>query len=386
MRFIGINRREFLRYGLVGASLTIVGGGNVARAMQYSTLPKSLESMTPVYRVLGRTGLKISIVSFGAMLTSEAEVMRVAFDYGVNYVDTARIYMGGKNEEIVGKAIKGLRDKIYVATKTTSNMKARIISDVEASLKALQTDYVDIIQLHGLSGKDRVFISETREALSRLREQGKVRFFGVTTHTNQADVLNALVDDRDQFFDTALIAYNFKNGKDLKSAIARAASARIGIIAMKTQAGGYATNAMGAVSPHQAALKWVLQNKNITAAIPGMRDMAQLREDLAVMGTPFGCLDDFILKRYGAAVDSYYCRLCGKCEATCPRGVEISTINRCLMYDEAYKNADLARSTYGSIPLSVSASTCLDCSACVARCVNGLDVNAKMKKANQLLA
>ena len=175
------------------------------------------------------------------MLTPEAEVIRIALDHGVNYVDTARKYMGGKNEEIVGKALKGMRDKVYVATKTPPTSKSRedIIKDVETSLKTLGTDHVDVIQLHNITDadKDRLFFPETREALLKLKKDGKVHFFGVTTHKNQAEVLNALVDDKDRFFDTALVAYNFKSDKSITEAIARASKANIGIIAMKTQGG-----------------------------------------------------------------------------------------------------------------------------------------------------
>ena len=384
----GINRRDFLKVGLAGTTSALLGWEGLADAMQYASA-ESFVFPAPVYRTLGRTGLKITIISFGAMLTPEPEVMKIAFDHGVNYVDTARRYMGGKNEEIVAKALKGKRDKVYVATKISpaSTSKENIFKDVETSLKALETDYVDVIQLHNLTGReDRIFNPEIREALVRLKEQGKVRFFGVTTHKNEAEVLHALADDKDRFFDTALVKYNFKSDAQTQQAIARAAQANIGIIAMKTLAGGYATDALGPFSPYQAAIKWVLQDQHITATIPGMRDLAQLREDIAVMGTRFGYLDNFILKRYGAAVEPYYCHLCGKCEATCPKGVAISTINRCLMYEEAYKSPVLARSTYHEIPSSLSASVCLDCSDCVARCINKLDIAVKMERARKLLA
>jgi hypothetical protein len=384
----GINRRDFLKVGLAGTTSALLGWEGLADAMQYASAEPFVFPV-PVYRTLGRTGLKITIISFGAMLTPEPEVMKIAFDHGVNYVDTARRYMGGKNEEIVAKALKGNRDKVYVATKISpaSTSKENIFKDVETSLKALETDYVDVIQLHNLTGReDRIFNPEIREALVRLKEQGKVRFFGVTTHKNEAEVLHALADDKDRFFDTALVKYNFKSDAQTKQAIARAAQANIGIIAMKTLAGGYATDALGPFSPYQAAIKWVLQDQHITATIPGMRDLAQLREDIAVMRTRFGYLDNFILKRYGAAVQPYYCHLCGKCEATCPKGVAISTINRCLMYAEAYKSPVLARSTYHEIPSSLSASVCLDCSDCVARCINKLDIPVKMERARRLLA
>jgi predicted aldo/keto reductase-like oxidoreductase len=393
--FDAVNRREFLKIGLAGTTSALFGLNAISEAVRCyaSSEAGPFEFPKLVYRTLGRTGLKITAVSFGAMLTPEPEVIKIAFDLGVNYVDTARRYMGGKNEEIVGKALKGRRDRIYVATKTqpSSHSKEDIIRDVEASLKALDTDYVDVIQLHNLTDKERIFTPETREALIKLREQGKVRFFGVTTHKNQSEVLNALVDDRDRFFDTGLVAFNFKSEKPVADAMERAAKANIGIIAMKTQAGGYASEALGQISPHQEALKWVLQHKYVTAAIPGMKDLAQLKEDIAVMGMPYKYADDRILKRYSAAVEGQYCHFCGKCEGTCPMGVEISTINRSLMYAQgAYKSKELALATYREIPLSASANVCLDCSAdigaCAARCINGIDISAKMGLARRLLS
>jgi hypothetical protein len=315
-------------------------------------------------------------------------VIKIALDNGVNYIDTARKYMGGKNEEIVAKALKGRRNSVFIATKTlpTSSSKEDIIRDVETSLKSLGTDHLDVIQLHNLTDKERIYIHDTREALTRLRQQGKVRFFGVTTHTNQHDVLNALVDDPEKFFDTALVKYNFQSSPEVAAAIARASQAGIGIIAMKTQAGGYETAAMGKISAHQAALKWALQNRHVTAAIPGMKDISQLKEDIAVMGMPFTYADRQILEKYSRAVQPFYCDLCGKCEGTCPLGVEISNINRSLMYAEGYRNGDLALTTYREVPEKVSASACIDCTGCSAACVRGLDIAARMYRARMLFA
>jgi uncharacterized protein len=383
---MGMNRREFLKAGLVGTTSTLIGTSDLALALQ-AAAAEPFVFPAPVYRTLGRTGLKITTISFGAMLTPEAEVMEVAFDHGVNYVDTARIYMGGKNEEIVGRALKGRRDRVYVASKIlpASLTKAAIFQDVETSLKALETDYIDVIQLHNLTDRKRIFDPEIREALAKLRQQGKVRFFGVTTHTNQVQVLNALMEDKDRFFDTALVGYNFKSSSELTKTIVKAAQQKIGIVAMKTQAGGYVTDALGPISPHRAALKWVLQDKNVTAVIPGMRNMTELREDVGAMGLKYSYFDELVLQRYGAAVRPYYCSFCGQCESSCPHGVAISTINRCTMYAEAYKSMALSRSTYNEIPATASASTCLDCPTCAARCVNGLDIAAKMSRARQIL-
>jgi len=385
----GVNRRTFIKTGMVGTATALIAPPAFAEALQnmaaaeHSALPK------PVYRTLGRTGLKISLVSFGAMMTPEPEVIRAAIDQGVNYIDTARKYMGGKNEEIVGRGVKGVRDKIFIATKTQpeSKTKAEIVRDVETSLKALGTDHIDVIQLHHLTGKERIFIPETREALAQLKKEGKVRFCGVTTHKNEAEVLNALVDDPDRFFDTCLVKYNFKSDKEVAAAIDRAASAGIGIIAMKTQVGGYDTAGMGGITPHQAALKWVLRNPKVTAAIPGMKDLTQLREDIAVMGMSFTYADVRRLDRYAEAIAPFYCNFCGSCEAGCPKGVEISSVNRALMYAEGgYRDLDLARLTYAELPRQATAAACSDCGGCSARCVNGLNIAAKMDRARSMLA
>jgi uncharacterized protein len=383
-----MKRRDFLKLGLVGAASAaagLTGIGSISKAAADAGSQPGT-----VYRTLGRTGLKITVVSFGAMLTPEHEVMQAAFDLGVNYVDTARRYMNGRNEEIVARALKGRRDKIYVATKTQPGSVTRkeIFADVETSLTKLQTDHVDVIQLHNLTGDNlkRVSDPETREALRDLRKQGKVRFFGITSHTNQAEVLNAITADPDKFFDTALVGYNFKSAPEVKEAIARAAKAGIGIIAMKTQAGGYKTDALGPLSPHQAALKWALQDPNVTAAIPGMKDMRMLQEDMSVMGMKLTMADARILDRYSQAIDGTYCRLCASCEPTCPESVAISTINRSIMYAESYGSMELARSTYDEISKSASASACLGCGGCVARCAHGIDIASKMRQAQKFFA
>jgi len=380
----GMKRRDFLKLGVVTATSAAIGlsiGSGVGAAAPP-------QSITAVYRTLGRTGLKVTIVSFGAMLTPEHEVMEAAFDMGINYVDTARRYMGGRNEEIVGRALKGRRNKVYVATKTVSSSASKkdIFTDVETSLSKLKTDYIDVIQLHNLSSKDRAFDPETREALLELRTQGKVRFFGITTHTNQAEILDALADDPTKFFDVALVGYNFKSDLDIKRSIARAAKSGMGIVAMKTQAGGYKTTALGPISPHQAALKWVLQDTNVACAIPGMQTMSMFQEDSAVMNMEMTRADARILEQYSEAIHPYYCHLCAQCEASCPNQVAISTINRSLMYLEGYGAQDLARATYHGIPQNKSASQCSHCTLCIARCVRGLNIAEKMHQARTLLA
>jgi uncharacterized protein len=384
----GITRRGFLQLGMVGAATAAVGLSPASTIAQ-EIAGKGGLGVAPVYRTLGRTVLKVTVISFGAMLTPEHEVIRAGFDLGINYVDTARRYMNGRNEEIVAKALKGYRDKVYVATKTpgTSTSKKDIIKDVETSLSKLETDYVDVIQLHNVTSRERAYNPESREALLELRKQGKVRFLGVSTHTNQAEVLNALAEDPDKFFDTALVSYNFKSGKDLQDAVARVAKAGMGVIGMKALAGGYKTEGPQVVSPHQAAIKWVLQDTNVSCVIAGMRDMEMLKEDVAVMGMKLTQNDSRVLERYGRAIEPYYCRFCAGCEAGCPQGVAISVVNRSLMYAESYGSIELARSAYSEIGSGHRATACVDCGTCTAHCLHGIrDIGARMRRAVEVLA
>ena len=372
-----MNRRDFLKAGVAGAASLALGGmGGLSLAGEHPTL---------VYRTLGRTGLKVTTLSFGAMLTPEHEVIRAGLDMGINYVDTARRYLQGRSEGIVGRAIKGSRDRLYVATKTkpTSNNGVEIIADVETSLKELGTDHVDVIQLHNLDKPDRAFIREVREAYLKLRQQGKVRFFGVTTHTNQAEVVNAVVDDPDKFFDTVLVGYNMKSEPEIRQAIARAKAAGIGVIAMKIQAGASQKGEPSSPEEAAAALKWVLQDANVTCAIAGMKTLEQVKQMMPVMGTKLTRADARLVERYAEAIDRSYCRLCARCEPTCPEGVGISVVNRALMYAEGYREYGLGRDTFEE---AASTAACATCTECVARCVNGLDIAGKMRRARSLFA
>lgn len=225
----GINRRDFLKIGAAGAAASFAFGGlaGFVRAETNGGI---------VYRTLGRTGLKVTTLSFGAMLCPEYEVIRAGLDMGIDYVDTARTYLHGRSEEIVGRAVKGIRDKIYIATKTHSTSGAGIIKDAETSLGLLGTDHVDLLQLHSLDTPERAFVPEVREACLKLKQQGKTRFLGVTTHTNQAEVIDGITKDPDKLFDTVLVGYNMKSDPSVKQAIERANAAGLGVIAMKIQA------------------------------------------------------------------------------------------------------------------------------------------------------
>jgi hypothetical protein len=316
--------------------------------------------------------------------------MRYALEQGINFLDTARIYHDGNNERWVGEAIQGIRDKVYLATKFVIEgkdgallPKEEMMASVDKSLRELRTDYIDIMFLHHMSSVEQVMYEPAREVLVEAQKQGKIRFLGVSTHANEAVVLDAMVADAAKLYDAAMVTYNFKSDPAIKEAIARAAKAGIGIVAMKTQAGGYETKELGDISPNQAALKWVLQDANVSTTVPSMVNLDQIKEDVAVMHMDFKLTraESQILERYGKAIAPYYCLRCGQCEGTCPQGVDIPTVNRCLMYAEGYRDLVVARQTYDALMPRVSAAQCAQCGVCAARCAHGLDIAAQMRRA-----
>ncbi len=372
-----ITRRRFLKNATT-AGLVLGVGGIPAFARPAGEQKREAAIR---YRKLGKTGLQMTILGYGAMRTSDPAVVRHALDLGINNFDTARRYMDGHNEEILAKAIGDQRKKVIITTKIPVGTSERMRADIEASLTALNTDYIDILLLHGLKRDDEVANEQWMEVLAAARQAGKIRFTGFSTHNNMAGVIRAAI--KGGFFDVVLAAYNFKCEPDLTKAIAEGAAAGLGLIAMKTQAGGYEDARMGTLNPHQAALKWALNDTNISCAIPAMVTFDQLNENFLVMAAPFGWNDRKTLDRYGRVINSRLCRFCTRCSAQCPAGVAISDIQRCLMYAEGYGDEALARTAYAELPSTVNLAACRRCAGCTVSCRNGVDIAANLQRARQ---
>ena len=193
------------------------------------------------------------------------------------------------------------------------------------------------------------------------------------------------------FYDVVLVAINFamkdEERTKILNSLKRAHEAGVGVVAMKTQAkGGYNTKELGDITPHQAALKWTLQHDFITTAIPGMTTFEAVEENAAVMNTKMTWIDRRNLYRYAKLIDKSYCRMCDQCADTCPKGVAISDNMRFLMYAEGYGDLELGRSHYRSLSTTETAAACMDCTKCVAKCVNGLAIAERMRLAHTMLA
>ncbi len=358
----------------------------MAHAAEASDTPTGLPPAA--YRTLGRTGLEVTTVSIGTFRTTEPPVIRYALEQGINFIDTARKYHKGKNEGYVREALKGFPGRVYIGTKIVISSEDEMNRLLDTSLRELDVDCIDILYLHHLSSREQVFDKTARKVITKARDEGKVSFLAVSTHEKEVEVLDAMVEDEEKLYDVAMVKYNFKCDEALRQAIARASKAGIGIVGIKTQAGGYETKELGDITPHQAALKWVLQDPNVAAVTPSMVNLDQIKENVAVMKMDLQLTraEQQVLQRYGRAIDPYYCHACGACTETCPYGVDIPTINRCLMYAEGYHDRENALAAYAEIPRDRSLAACDSCAICTAGCVRNVRVEDQIRRARELFA
>jgi len=365
-------RRRFLKT----VSAVILGAAasplwKVDYSLATSTKPPSLE-----YRTLGKTGLKVTTVSMGVMNCSDIAVVLRAFDLGINFYDTADCYMGGRNEEMVGKAFQGKRDKVYLQTKVHAHDEKRMRASVERSLRRLRTDYIDVLVWHGHNSTEEVSDREQFDFMGKMKKEGKIRFSGFSSHSRMAPLLREAANCG--YHDVALVSYNFTHSKELKEAVAMAARAGVGIVAMKTQAGGYTKEKMEGLNPHQAALKYILRDPNVAAAVPGVTAIEQIEECAAVMGTSVSKRDLRELKAYQAFLENRICTLCGGCTGECSYGVSYGDLLRAVMYHDGYRNDFLARETVNSSLSRQIWQRCSECSSCTAVCRRGLQIKEQI--------
>ncbi len=346
------------------------------------------------FRRLGRTGLKVTSVGFGCMVTSDPSVVSKAVDLGINYFDTARVYQGGNNERMVGAALKSARNRLYISSKSVATTKEGALKDLDTSLAEIGTDHLDIWYLHNKSKPEQI-TDGLIEAQAIAKKQGKIRFAGVSVHMNQAAIIDAAV--KKGAFDVILTSYNFAMDEGLNSSIESAAKAGVGIVAMKVMAGGtrfaafYPTpdglrQRMGREGATLAALKWVLKNKNVHTTIPGIVDQDQLDENIRAMAEPFRDADDRILQARLEQLRPLYCRMCGSCEGQCAKGLPVADVLRFLMYAEGYGQFALGRENFLSLSEEARQVRCSDCDNCTVTCPNGVKVARRLSRAQELFA
>ncbi len=388
------SRRDFL--AAAGLALpTAAFASSIGQVPQAPKPPASSVGFS--YRVLGKTGLKVTSVGFGCMITSDQSVIERAADIGITYFDSARSYQNGNNERMVGAALKAKRNSITLSTKTGATTKEEALKHIDTSLTELGTDHVDIWYLHG-KGKPEDLKDELLEAQQIAKKAGKTRFVGVSTHSGQPELFPAVIQKMPHF-DVILTSYNFTMDPKMDEVIASAAKQGIGIVAMKVMAGGFRrapkpgdkqaekqAEILKRDGAMLAALKWVLRNKNVGTTIPSITDNEQLEENLKAMSVPFSDSDQKILMAQLEHISPLYCRTCGTCTGQCPKGLPVSDVVRFVSYAEGYGQFQLARESFRSLPMELQSVRCSDCASCTIQCPNGVRVVERMQRAQELFA
>jgi predicted aldo/keto reductase-like oxidoreductase len=256
-------------------------------------------------------------------------------------------------------------------------------SSVERSLRRLRTDYIDVLVWHGHSSPDEVSDPKLFEFMSKMKKEGKIRFSGFSAHSRMAPLLREAA--KSNLHDVALVSYNFTHSKGLKEAVALAAQSGIGIVAMKTQSGGYRKEKMGGLNPHQAALKYILRDQNVSAAVPGVTTIEQMEQCAAAMGASLSRNNLNELNQYQSFLQGRICTLCGGCQGECPYGVIHTDFLRAVMYHEGYENDSLVRESLLKVTRQ-DIERCSECPSCSVICRRGIDMKAQIRVAQQFIA
>jgi aryl-alcohol dehydrogenase-like predicted oxidoreductase len=388
------SRRSFLASGL---ALPVVA--SATRSEQATPTPakpqspaKALSSGPELrYKVLGKTGLKVTAVGFGCMVTSDGSVVERAADLGITYFDTARNYQSGNNERMVGAALKKKRKDLVLSTKTEGRTKEEALAQLDTSLATLGTDFVDIWYLHAKTKPEDVTDSLI-EAQQIAKKAGKIRFAGVSTHSGQKELIPFLAKNPN--VDVILTQYNFSMEPFMNDVIDEAAKAGKGVVAMKIMAGGFRRPQPGNLTQEKlkrdgamlAALKWVVRNPNVHTTVPSMTDMDQLDENMRAFGQPFSAADEKTLALQLDHIRPMYCRMCGECEGQCRKGLPVADVLRFLTYADGYGQFALGRERFLQLDDAHTAVRCNECPGCTVQCPYGVHVAQRLIRAQDLFA
>ncbi len=372
-----------------------------------------------IYRKFGNTGAEISVLGFGAMrlptksvdgntVFDEEESIRIihrAFELGVNYIDTAPYYCDKVSEVIVGKALKGWRDKVYLSTKNPiesasgDDWRKRL----ELSLTKLDTDHIDFYHMWGISWDTYVKEIDVKggpmEAARKAKEEGLIRHISFSFHDEPANMIK-IIDTGN--FETVLCQYNLLDRAN-EEAIAYAHEKGLGTVIMGPVAGGR----LGTPSPviqklapsHVAsnaelALRFVLTNPNVTCALSGMGSMAMVEENSRVASNEASLSADELTRINDSMEENkklaeLYCTGCNYC-MPCPQEVNIPLNFQMMNYHKVYGITEYAKSEYAKIGSSPwmkgkKAEECIECGLCEEKCPQKIEIRKQLRETAEAL-
>ena len=250
---------------------------------------------------LGRTGLEVTRLGIGGAYCETADGYRAALDCGVNYVDTARVYRNGEDEKVIGQAIRGRRDSLILATKSGQRDAEGARKDLETSLQRLGVDHVDIWQLHHLNTQEErekaLAPGGAMEAAQKAREQGLVRFIGVTGH-DWPQIAEAVATG---LFDTVLCWYNCAMKEPEETIFPQAVRHRTGVVIMNASRNDKLFGGPGAPA-EEDFYRYVLSHDAVRTTIVGLRNVDRFQRITSALSQRSSLSSDekAVLERYGA--------------------------------------------------------------------------------------
>lgn len=327
-----------------------------------------------IKRVLGKTNFNLGVIGFGGIPIQRLEeekaisIVKLCLENGVNFIDTARAY--GDSERLIGLGLKGHDKKCYIATKSMSKSYRGMKRDIEISLNNLDCGVIDLYQFHLVKTKeqlDKIMGPDgAYKALKEAQENGLVREIGITSH--DYNLIDMALDT--DYFSTIQFPYNLveRQGEEL---FKKAAAKNIGVIIMKPMAGG-------ALEDGNLALRYILENPNVSVIIPGMDDEKQVIENTRV-GAEYRALsleDNKTIEKLVEELGTKFCRRCGYC-LPCPQGIDIPTQFLMEGYFTRYELEDWAQERYNAMPHK--SSECIECGSCEPRCPYNLPIMEMLK-------
>jgi len=309
---------------------------------------------------LGKTELMVSKISFGALpiqsvdRDSAVRVVRYACEQGMNFFDTARSY--STSEEDLGRALKGLGEKVMVATKAVYKDMDKFEKDYETSFNNLQRDYIDLFQFHIVNYREELDAILEKggpyDYLLEEKKKGRIRHIGITSH-RPAFMLEALKTGK---FETVQVPFNYIETEPLDELFPLARSLDIGIIVMKPVAGGVFTN-------NRMAISWILQHPDVVP-IPGMCRIEEIEDNLQALNAAPGPADLQQLEADKEELGTVFCRRCDYC-MPCPNDIEASFIVRSGMI---FKRVGWDKMKESHIKAFSKGLSCTRCGDCQSRC------------------
>ena len=369
------------------------------------------------YRDFGRSGVKISALGFGCMrfpmikdgeknvvdVEAVTEMIKKAYELGVNYFDTALFYCDGLSENALGKAVKGFRDNVYISTKCPSDRLKEFggyRNILEAQLKKLDMDYIDFYHYHGIGYAH--FLETDKEwkwidAAIKAKAEGLIRHISFSFHSKPEDI-KKLVDL--DIFDSLLCQYNCIDRSN-EEGIAYAKSKGIGVIAMGPVGGGRISSIPPTIAKDagvkvstssEMALRFVLANPNVDCALSGMQNLQMVIENVNTASSPepltseqLNAINKILDEKKELA--KLYCPGCRYCMPHCPQKVNIEYIFQLYNDYKIYGVEEVSKAEYASLGKynTTDASHCIECGVCEEKCPQNIKIIEKLKTCHELL-